>query len=298
VNYLDSVFLGREIKRVRKQIGFSQAGLAEGICGQSEISKIERGSVFPTMEVLGPISDRLKKPISYWFEAAISDQYFHVEKLKSEVQQLINNHQYEKAYYISKAELDKKYLFGEHKQFFNWVLTMSGFYTKKIWPDNCIYQLEELLREKIFYTDSNQTMYIRNTLAILYIDSGEINFAFAEFEKILSLYDYVNNARFLIQVMFNYANALHSEKHFIKSLEIVDRAIQFSKETKELAFSGNLYFLKGECLIDLNHEQKEISKCFERALFFFNEFNRTDYTEILLNLYEDYIDKNYFKIFD
>ena len=290
VNYLDSVFLGREIRRVRKQIGLSQAELADGICGQSEISKIERGSVFPTMEVLAPISDRLKKPISYWFEAAISDQYSHVEKIKNEVHQLINAHQYVEAYSIASVELEKKYLLGEHNQFFNWVLTLSGFYTKKIWLQNCIHQLEELLREKIFYTDANQTMYIRNSLAILYIDAGEIQAAFTEFERILSYYNHVNNNRFFIQVMFNYSNALHSEKQFDKSLEIVDRALEFSKETKELGISGNLYFLKGECLIDLNGGKNDIAECFKKAFFFFNEFNRIDYIEILMDLYSEYID--------
>jgi transcriptional regulator with XRE-family HTH domain len=291
VNYLDSVFLGREIKRVRKQIGFSQAGLAEGICGQSEISKIERGSVFPTMEVLGPISDRLKKPISYWFEAAISDQYSHVGKLKNDVHHLLNTHQYEKAYTIASVELEKKYLLGEHKQFFNWVHSISGFYIKKIWLNNCIYELENLLLEKIFYTDPNQSMYIRNSLANLYRDAGETNAAFEEFERILTAYTHIDNNLFLLRVMFNYANALHLENHFDKSLEIVNRALEFSKETKELGMSGNLYFLKGECLIDLNQDRELVSECFNKALFFFREFSRLDYIELLMSTYAEYIVK-------
>lgn len=288
---MDSVFLGKEIRRVRKEIELSQAELAEGICGQSEISKIERGSVFPTMEVLGPISDRLKKPISYWFEAAISDQYYHVEKLKKEVHQLLNEHHYEEAYSISRIELGKKYLSGEHKQFFNWALAISGYRTNKIWLNTCIQKIEDLLNQKIFYMDTNQTMYIRNTLANLYLDAGETKIAFSELETILSNKNYVNNIKFFIKVMFNYANALHSNKQFEKSLEIVTRALKIAKETKELGNSGYLYFLKGECLIDLNHDKKEISECFDKALFFFKEFDRIDYVKILLTSYSQFIIK-------
>ncbi|MDF2558232.1 MAG: transcriptional activator plcR [Bacillales bacterium] len=288
---MDSVFLGREIRRVRKEIGLTQYELADGICGQSEISKIERGSVFPTMEVLGPISDRLKKPISYWFEAAISDQYYHVEKLKKEVHQLLNEHQYEVAYSISNMELEKKYLSGEHKQFFDWALAISGYKINKIWLTTCIQKIEELLNQKFFYMDTNQTMFIRNSLANLYKDAGEIKTAFTEFEKILYTNNYISNIKFFISVMFNYANSLHTVKQFEKSLEIVNRALKIAKETKELGNLGNLYYLKGECLIDLKKEHNEISECFEKALFFFKEFDRTDYIEILLTLYSQYIRK-------
>lgn len=44
----------------RKEFGFSQAELAEGICEQSQISKIERGNYMPAADLLYKLARRLQ----------------------------------------------------------------------------------------------------------------------------------------------------------------------------------------------------------------------------------------------
>ena len=52
---MDFSAVGKKIKELRKQIGLSQEELAEGICTQAQISKIEKGVVYPYATTLSLI---------------------------------------------------------------------------------------------------------------------------------------------------------------------------------------------------------------------------------------------------
>ena len=49
----------------------SQQTLAEGICEQSQISKIERGHFIPSADLLFKLSQRLEVPLDYFFNEQI-----------------------------------------------------------------------------------------------------------------------------------------------------------------------------------------------------------------------------------
>ena len=59
--------LGEKFKLQRKKLGLSQKSLAEGICEQSQISKIERGHFIPSADLLFKLSQRLEVPLDYFF---------------------------------------------------------------------------------------------------------------------------------------------------------------------------------------------------------------------------------------
>ncbi|MBR8644357.1 helix-turn-helix transcriptional regulator [[Brevibacterium] frigoritolerans] len=54
------------MKELRKQIGLSQEELATGICTQAQISKIEKGDVYPYASTLYLISQRLGVDVNYF----------------------------------------------------------------------------------------------------------------------------------------------------------------------------------------------------------------------------------------
>ena len=61
--------LGMEIKRARRQSGYSQAALARGIgTSQAHISKLERGLLNPTVELLYRIASHLDMRVSITLE--------------------------------------------------------------------------------------------------------------------------------------------------------------------------------------------------------------------------------------
>ncbi|GGE55833.1 transcriptional regulator with XRE-family HTH domain [Priestia taiwanensis] len=60
--------IGDEVKKLRKSKGLTQKQLAENICHQSEISRIEAGSVHPSMYILHGISNKLDVSIVYFYK--------------------------------------------------------------------------------------------------------------------------------------------------------------------------------------------------------------------------------------
>ena len=61
--------LGMEIKRARQKSGVSQAALARGIgTSQAHISKLERGMLNPTVELLNRIASHLAMRVSIRIE--------------------------------------------------------------------------------------------------------------------------------------------------------------------------------------------------------------------------------------
>ena len=287
---MDRQFLGSEIKRIREELHLTQKQISDGICDQGVISKIERGDFFPSFEVLLSLSNRLKLPINYFFESAISGQYYQVNDMKNEVDTLLLQHRHNDVFKIATRELQSnEFLLGEHKQFFVWARTISAFYKKLITYDECINIVDQCLSEKIDYINQNQRLRIRNSLANLKANVGNYEEAFIDYEQLLLDFKSESNTIFYFHVMFNYANNLHNYGHVEKSLEIVNKALIMCKRVENMRMFGMLYFLKGECLIDLDYSKEEISIFFKKAQFLFEELNLQDYLKLLKDNYSEFL---------
>lgn len=288
--FLDRFLLGKEIRRRRVELNLTQKQLAFGICKQSIISKIENGDFFPSFDIIVALSNKLKLSISYLLESAICEQFHHVDAKKKEVNSLIMNHRYEEAFTVSDKELQTNdYLIGEHKDFFVTSRAISAYNTNALSSKECLSILEQCISENKEYINQNQKFSIRNSIAILYSENGNTEKALEEFEKLLL--EFKNNlySHLHLRVLFNYSNLLHNCGYFEKSLLAVDEAIQVCKKVENIRMLGNFYFLKGECLINLGYTKDEISRCFEKALFYFDMIHNDVYIKILWDLYSDYL---------
>ena len=98
----------------RKEFGFSQAVLAEGICEQSQISKIERGNYMPAADLLYKLARRLQVPVEYFFD----DHYevvSHLADFKNLSTKLLEDRNYKELKYLYLLEKEKNsYLKRQH----------------------------------------------------------------------------------------------------------------------------------------------------------------------------------------
>ncbi len=60
------MILSKRFKNRRKELGFTQKELAEGICEQSLISRVEKLGVAPTSDILFALSQRLQVSMDYF----------------------------------------------------------------------------------------------------------------------------------------------------------------------------------------------------------------------------------------
>ncbi|MDF2557482.1 MAG: PlcR [Bacillales bacterium] len=287
---MDRQFLGKEIKRIREELNLTQKQISNGICDQGVISKIERGEFFPSFEVLLALSNRLKLPINYFFEAAISGQFHHVNSVKNEVDTLLTQFKFQDVYLLADSELQtNEFLLGEHRQFLIWARATSAFYAKILTYDECSAIIEKCITEEIDYINQNQKMRIRNSLANMKASIGKFEESFVEYERLISEFKSESNTFLYVQILFNYANNLHSYGQVEKALEIVNKALILCRTVENLRLFGMLYFLKGECLIDMRYPRQTISGCFKKAFLSFEELDHQKFIGILKDHYSDYI---------
>jgi transcriptional regulator with XRE-family HTH domain len=115
-------YLSKNIKRLRKEKGWSQGQLAEKVgCHLSSINRIETGKYTPTLETVVKIAATLKIPMDYLInnddgspeEIHIEDKGF-AEKIK-----LLNTLEEEERFVVTKvidAMLTKKKMFNLLKE--------------------------------------------------------------------------------------------------------------------------------------------------------------------------------------
>ncbi|MBV6684081.1 helix-turn-helix domain-containing protein [Bacillus sp. JRC01] len=79
---MDYSVIGKKIKELRKAIGITQGELAEGICTQALISRIEKGDIYPSATVLYRISQRLGVDVNYFFEIGSTERHDYIKDVE------------------------------------------------------------------------------------------------------------------------------------------------------------------------------------------------------------------------
>lgn len=89
-----------------KKLGLSQQALANGICKQSQISKIERGSFILSADLLFKLSQRLDVSLDYFFNEKLEVES-NLSKFKDISTRLLDDRNYDDLEYIYKIEVKK-----------------------------------------------------------------------------------------------------------------------------------------------------------------------------------------------
>src|SRR5690606_18428042 len=125
--------LGSEIKRLRKAKKLTQKQLAEGLCSQSEISRIEAGEFYPSIDLLYLIANQLQLSVNYFFEILTHEQAKETNEIKNKIWTMSSEKNYkELLQYVEKLLSEAKNLHPETKKFLLWHYYMAAYYLKRI----------------------------------------------------------------------------------------------------------------------------------------------------------------------
>ncbi|HEV5305791.1 TPA: helix-turn-helix transcriptional regulator, partial [Streptococcus pneumoniae] len=202
---------------------------AEGICEQSQISKIERGHFIPSADLLFKLSQRLEVPLDYFFNEQIEVKS-NLSNFKHLSARLLDDRNYDDLEYIYKIEVERStFLTLEDRTYLEWIKSIIDFYQ---YDSKCeaISSLENILLK----VSSNTLIYLKalNTLSNFYSLVGREQEYEANYSHLIELYQTKNldHQEFLfgyIRVRYNYA-------HYLVSKEKYNEAIQEALETIEL----------------------------------------------------------------
>ncbi|HEM4425056.1 TPA: helix-turn-helix transcriptional regulator [Streptococcus suis] len=269
--------LAEKFRLKRKELGLSQQILAEGICEQSQISKIERGHFIPSADLLFKLSQRLEVPLDYFFNEEIEVKS-NLSNFKHLSSHLLNDRNYDDLEYIYKIELDRNtFLPLEDRMYLEWIKAIIDFYQYDRKHEAILY-LENILLK----VSSNTLIYLKilNTLSNFYSLIGREQDYEANYSRLMELYQTkdLEHQEFLfgyIRVRYNYAHYLVSKKKYSEAIQESLETIEVCKERQTsyqlaplLTLVGNAgaHFLDKEQVKIYYIEARELCKIYNNPL--------------------------------
>ncbi|MFA9468831.1 helix-turn-helix domain-containing protein [Streptococcus sp. E24BD] len=271
------VNIADKLKTKRKEYGLSQSELAEGICEQSQISKIERGNYMPTAILLHKLAGRLNVTIDYFFDEQIES----VSNLKEFMRlstKLLEDRNYKDLEYLYNLEKEKQsFLSLDEEAYLTWVHTIILFYTYNE-RDKAISLLEKAMTS----VSEKHSVYLKilNTLANFYSLVGRDEEYERNYQKLTQLYSEkdFDSQEFLfgyIRTRYNYAHHLLVKGQALEAIQIAIETIEVCKEyetSSQLAplliivGNGSKEFLDNDKVMEYYLEARDLSRIYGNKL--------------------------------
>jgi transcriptional regulator with XRE-family HTH domain len=253
---------GRKIKDLRLFYGISQKEVCEGICNQSYISKLEKGMVHPSANMLAMIADRLGVNPYYFFDDfADVTKVNYVYQVIEFISKNMDRAKYEAVLDMVESEKHNPLFRGHHLQQF--LLWRQGI---------CVFHLHEnhlkaieLLDEAISLSEtteknsSERELDILLSKAIIYSLTEQHRKAEVIYESLLlacNKHPYLSNEELLLAVYYNYSKEKFLKGEYEASFSLAKKGVKHCLDSNSLYILGELYFQCGKSLWHTNKKKK------------------------------------------
>lgn len=235
------------IKTKRKEKGITQKDLADGICVQAVISKIEKGETTPSVDIFFKIVKKLEIDMSIVSKIFKLNNTIHQNLVYSDkVKQLLYMRDYENLAYVLKT-LNKLDMTPEEILYYEWLISVTNYMTRQSTFLETIQELKGILSES---KDNYFQLYLKvvSAIASIYSDNHDDDLALQYFESIID--DYQASEDFQDQVTFLYSisRAYFIKEDFNKSLMYISKAIDEILEEKSIYLLGDSLLMKAYIL--------------------------------------------------
>jgi len=283
--------IGLALRRLRKKHNLTQKDLANGICSQAEISKIESGTHSPTVELPFALSKKLQVPFSSFFDHANYREAFY--QLDEQLLKKFRNNEFDKIYYETKSKLEQPNIDEEVILLLNYYNSISAHKLNMTDYRTCIVVLRQLSEKysSIFYSPS-MIIRIKSAIANLYSENKNFTHSRKVYEELIDL-DFENEELVLdrIRILYNFSKTLLQLKEPNYALKVIEEGIEQSLKYKDMSMLGQLYYQQGACLERFNaHEHHQrIKLSYQRALVFFDLLKMKEYQYFILENKSEYL---------
>ena len=263
--------LATRLKNRRKELKMSQRELAEGICKQGQISRLENGEFTPGADFLYALSKKLKVSIDYFFNEQIVEEIDELSEFKKLAQTFIINRNYESLKYIYELESVKVHRFSLVNKFYmEWIKSLIDFYFYGQ-KEEAVARLEKVLSQ-LNVTDLIY-LQVSNTLFNFYYDIEDLE----SFNEIREKLEYQVNQLKLntieelnLSIKFNYnvCRYLWLQNNTEESITKITDTIKQCKTYRTTYLLADLYLLMGN--VSKNFSSKvAVKEYFETAYFLY-----------------------------
>jgi transcriptional regulator with XRE-family HTH domain len=284
-------YLGDRIKELREKYALSQKDISKNICSQAFISKIEKGNVFPSADILIKLADRLCIDISFLLDTSNTPRHEYTVETFSQIREAVSKRDYKLVREIIKAEKDNK-LFSDNKlqQFFVWHEAICSYYEDKNFSRSLTY-----LDQALNLTSLDRKIHSEREIEILIskgnilTDNKKINEALNVYKDALEYLAYLPNIqnKFVpIRLYYNYSRALRDNEDFLESIKACQKGIRLTEKHSLLYLKGDLYFQIGLNYKLLNDYQNSLEHFNRSRMIYQLESNERMLNLVDVNLNE------------
>ena len=279
--------LGITIKELRIKKNISQSELCHGICSQSQISKIEKGMIYPSSILLYQLSERLGIDPNNIFALTQNKRLKYVENVKYVIKDCLKQKQYKELYEIVKKEKNlNNFQTKDEKQFLMWHEAIAIFMVDKS-IKTALDFLNNALKLTVTNSDflSEREIDIMQTMAIFYAENKEYEKSINIFKRCLTNFnklDFPRDKEIKLKLMLNLAKCFDFTYQHEEAIKYIDKGIKLAINLNTLYLLGELFYLKGQCLLKMKqHNVEDVIYNWKKALFIFELTEKEYYTKML-----------------
>jgi transcriptional regulator with XRE-family HTH domain len=243
--------IGKNIKELRKTIGLTQGDLADGICTQALISRIEKGDIYPSATVLYEISQKLGVDINYFFEIGTTPRLDYVKEVERQLKIARRTLQYNEMIEIVIAE-EQNPLFKynlKNQQLLYW---HKGIYQLEF-INNMDKSLEYFNKALSLTNHSNKALSEREieislSMAVIYFKTNKLQEALNMYTSIKSYIEthiHLQDITIMTKVFYYFSRIYTRLGNYSESIDYCLRGIRWCIENENMFLLGELHYHLG-----------------------------------------------------
>ncbi|MGX1459605.1 transcriptional regulator with XRE-family HTH domain [Bacillus thuringiensis] len=267
--------LGITIKELRIKKNISQSDLCHGICSQSQISKIEKGVIYPSSILLYQLSERLGVDPNSIFALTQNKKLKYTENVKYVMRDCIRQHQYKELYEIvTREKYTNNFQTKEDKQFLIWHEAIA-IYCVNNSTKVALTLLNNALKLTVTNIDflSEREIDILHTMAILHAENKEYKKSITILKRCLNNFnklDFPRDKEIKLKIIYNLAKNLSYTYQYEEAIKYIDKGIQLAINLNTFYLLGELYYGKGSNLLKLKqYNEEDVANNMKKSLFIF-----------------------------
>ncbi|HDR6214476.1 helix-turn-helix domain-containing protein [Bacillus cereus] len=267
--------LGITIKELRIKKNISQSDLCHGICSQSQISKIEKGVIYPSSILLYQLSERLGVDPNNIFALTQNKKLKYTENVKYVMRDCIRQHQYKDLYEIvTREKYTNNFQTKEDKQFLLWHEAIA-IYCVNNSTKVALTLLNNALKLTVTNIDflSEREIDILHTMAILHAENKEYKKSITILKRCLNNFnklDFPRDKEIKLKIIYNLAKNLSYTYQYEEAIKYIDKGIQLAINLNTFYLLGELYYGKGSNLLKLKqYNEEDVANNMKKSLFIF-----------------------------
>ncbi|PED92643.1 helix-turn-helix domain-containing protein [Bacillus toyonensis] len=279
--------LGITIKEIRIKKNISQSELCHGICSQSQISKIEKGMIYPSSILLYQLSERLGIDPNNIFALTQNKKLKYVKNVKYVMRDCAKQKQYKELYEIVKQEKKQNnFQSKEDKQFLIWHEAIAIFEVNRS-TKTALTLLNHALKLTLTNSDflSEREIDIMQTMAIFYAEHKEYEKSINILRRCLTNFnklDFPRDKEIKLKIILNLSKFLDLTYQHEEAIKYLDKGIKLAINLDTLYLLGELYYLKSQYLLKIKqHNKEDVVNNMKKALFIFELREKEHYIQMI-----------------